>query len=320
MANTIRLHDWLRHIDSEYLSTFIRDGGASIKFAVTKDDLKPELSKAVESKSRGLDYLVIKLDAADLRVHMPQDIFFGMARQVNWRLLARRFILRLAKEHGYGVDDIDAGDAENIFKAIGRRNKNLDLESVLRELRPELEAKVATEYRMAKDFRVAMSHLCLRENVHPNQEYIAQPLIDWLTGENTRISSVRPFSIYTAINRTTARHFLESALFWFKHVGYAGTVILLDNSRITLSSDPKDGHRYYTKAMVMDHYEILREFVDGIDRLSGTLLVIVTNSVFLDEDARSRGFGLYEALMTRIMDDVRDKNLVNPIASLVRLS
>ena len=320
MTNTIQLHDWLRHIDSEYLSTFIRDGGASIKFAVTKDALKPELYKAVESKGRELDYLVIKLDAADLRVHMPQDIFFGMARQVNWRLLARRFILRLAKEYGYGVDDIDPGDAENIFKAIGRRNKNLDLESVLRELRPELEAKVATEYRMAKDFRVAMSHLCLRENVHPNQEYIAQPLIDWLTGENTRISSVRPFSIYTAINRTTARHFLESALFWFRHVGYAGTVILLDNSRITLSSDPKDGHRYYTKAMVMDHYEILREFVDGIDRLGGTLLVLVTNSVFLDEDARSRGFGLYEALMTRIMDDVRDKNLVNPIASLVRLS
>ncbi len=320
MANTIPLHDWLRHIDSEYLSTFIREGGASIKFAVTKDDLKPELYKAVESKGLGSDYLVVKLDAAALRVHMPQDIFFGVARQVNWRLLARRFILRLAKEYGYGVDDIDPVDAENIFKAIGRRNKNLGLESVLLELRPELAAGVAKEYRMAKDFRVAMTQLCLCENVHPNQEYRGQPLVDWLTGGNTRISSVRPFSIYTAINRTTARHFLESAMFWSKHVGYAGTVILLDNSRITLASDPKDGHRYYTKAMVMDHYEILREFVDGIDLLSGTLLVIVTNSVFLDEDARSRGFGLYKALMTRIMDDVRDKNLLNPIASLVRLS
>lgn len=287
---------------------------------MTKDDLKPELYRAMESKGLGSDYLAIKLDAAALRVHMPQDIFFGIARQVNWRLLARRFILRLAKEYGDGVDDIDPGNAENIFKAIGRRNKNLDLESVLLELRPELAAGVAQEYRMAKDFRVAMSHLCLRENVHPSQEYAAQPLIDWLMGEKTRISNVRPFSIYTAINRTTARHFLESSLFWSKHVGYAGTVILLDNSRITLASDPKDGHRYYTKAMVMDHYEILREFIDGIDRLSGALLVIVTNSEFLNEDNRSRGFGLYQALMTRIMDDVRDKNLVNPIDSLVRLS
>lgn len=324
MANAIPFHDWLKHLDSEYLSTFIRDGGASIKFAVTKDDLKPELYHAVESKGRDLGYLVVRLDAADIRVHMPQDIFFGMAKQVNWRHLARRFILRLAKECGYGVDDVNPGDAENIFKIIGRRNSGLnrvlDSEAVLRELRPELEAQVAQEYRMAKDFRVAMSHLCLRENVHPSQEYTAQPLIDWLTGEKTRISNVRPFSIYTAINRTTSRHFLESALFWFKHVGYAGTVIVLDNSRIALSSDPKDGRRYYTKAMVMDHYEILREFVDGIDRLSGALLVIVTSSEFLNEDNRSRGFGLYQALMTRIMDDVRDKNLVNPIASLVRLS
>ena len=29
---------------------------------------------------------------------------------------------------------------------------------------------------------------------------------------------------------------------------------------------------------------------------------------------------MYQALMTRVMDDVRDKDLVNPIASLVRLS
>ena len=72
--------------------------------------------------------------------------------------------------------------------------------------------------------------------------------------------------------------------------------------------------------MIMDHYELLREFVDGTDQLAGALLVVVTNSTFLDVDARSRGFGLYPALMTRIMDDVRDKNLVNPIASLVRLS
>ena len=318
MQNTIPLHDWLQRIDSEYLSTFIKngDGGASIKFVVTEDVLKPLLHGALESKCQELNYLVVKLDAAETRVHMPQDIFFEIAKQIDWRFLARRFVLRLAQGQGYRIDDIDPSEPSNIFEAIGGVN-GLKSDSVLQELRPELETRVAEEYCMDKDFRGAMRHICLHQQY---QEYGSQPLIDWLTGKNTKVSSVKSFSINTGINRTTARHFIESALFWFRQTGYAGTVMLLDNSRVTCHPNPKDGSRYYTKAMVMDHYEILREFVDGIDRLAGTLLVIATNSAFLDEDARSRGFGIYQALMTRIMDDVRDRNMVNPIASLVRLS
>ena len=72
----------------------------------------------------------------------------------------------------------------------------------------------------------------------------------------------------------------------------------------------------------MEHYELLREFIDGVDRLTSTALVVVTNSDFLDDsgDRRSRGYGIYEALRTRVMDDVRDRNRVNPVASLVRLT
>ena len=69
----------------------------------------------------------------------------------------------------------------------------------------------------------------------------------------------------------------------------------------------------------MDHYEVLREFVDATDRLTGALMVVVTNNEFLDETG-TKGYHIYQALMTRIMDDVHDKNQVNPMASLVRLS
>ena len=318
MANEIPLSDWLKVIDDEYLSTFIAEGGASIKFAVTPGSQKPVLYEKVESRCRALDYIVVKLDASETRVHMPQDIFFEMASQVNWRLLARRLILRLAKEGGYQVDNINPEETDNIFESIAKAN-NLDLQFVLQELRPKIQDEVSKEYRMNKDFRVAMTYLCLSENSRPNQ-YGGQPLIDWLTGTNTRVSNVKSFFINTAINRATARHFIESALFWFRHTGYRGTVVLLDNSRVAIPRNPRDGLRYYTKAMVMDHYELLREFVDGTDQLTGTLLLVMTDRTFPDPDARSRGFGSYQALMTRVMDDVRDENLVNPLASLVRIS
>ena len=76
---------------------------------------------------------------------------------------------------------------------------------------------------------------------------------------------MRDFSIYTGINRATARYFIESALYWIRHVGYAGTVILFDNSRVTVARNPKDGLRYYTRAMAMEHYELLR----GVHRRLG---------------------------------------------------
>ena len=318
MANTMPLHEWLRFMDSEYLSSFIRDGGASIKFAVTREGLKPALYEALESQCRASGYVVVKLDAVAARVHMPQDIFFGMAKQVDWRLSARRLILKLAKERGYRVDHLDPSQDRNPFMAIGEANA-LESESIYRELSPFIESEVDKNRRMAKDFRVAMSHFCRFENMRGSGSYIGQPLIDWLTGTVTRVSHVKSFSIYTGINRTTARHFIESALYWFRYVGYAGTVILFDNSRVTLARNPRDGFRHYTRAMAMDHYEVLREFVDTTDQLTGALMVVVTNYDFLDESG-PKGYHIYQALMTRIMDDVHDRNQVNPMASLVRLS
>ena len=317
MSNTIPIHDWLGHIKNEYLSTFVKDGGSSIKFAVTPDELRPQLDAALQDKCRELDYQFVKLDAVTSRAHMPQDIFFGLARQLDWRLLARRMLLRLARDSGFQVDSVDPNESSSIFDAIARDNR-LESQFVLNELRPQIQNSVFRKTEMARDFRVCMTHLCLAENTS-NGDYSGQLLLDWLTGSNTSASSVNPFAIYTRIDRTTARYFIESALYWVRFAGCAGTVIVLDNSRVTLAPNPKDGHRFYTRAMAMEHFEVLREFVDRVDRLPGTFMAVVTNQEFLDENA-PKGYHIYRALYTRIMDDVHDRTLVNPVASLVRLS
>ena len=315
MSNTIPIQEWLRFIDSEYLSTFIRDGGASVKFAVTPEQRKPELYSALKARCQELDYIFVELDAITSRVHMPQDIFFALARQIDWRLLARRMVLRLAEERGFKVNEIDLTDnSENIFRALGLAN-NLEARFILQDIRRAIEARVYTNQQMARDFKVAMTHLC----TNMGSEESTQPLLDWLTGVNTRIGNVRTFYIRTSINRTTARHFIESATYWVRHVGFAGTVVLLDNTRVTVGRNPKDEKRYYTRAMTIDHYELLREFIDDVDRLTGTMIAIVTNNDFVD-DHSIRSWKIYPALQTRIMDDVRDRNLINPVAALLRLS
>ena len=319
MQETLPIRQWVDFIADEYLDSFVKDGGTSVKFAIAPDELRPELLSVLEAQADRLGYLFSQVDAADTRIHMPQDLFFRLAQQVDWRSLARGVIIRLAEEQGYSAANAALDDAGNVYSAIAEANSS-EAALVFQHLQPDIVNRVFKNRRMARDFRAAMSHLCLRENVQPGQEYIGQPLLDWLTGRNSRISNLKPFFIHTPINRTTARHFMESALYWFSIAGYAGTVLLLDNSRVTLPRNPRDGRRYYTKAMAMDHYALLRELVDSADRLANTLLVVTSNPDFLDRNNQSRGFGMYPALMTRVMDDVRDKTLINPMASLVRIS
>ena len=318
MTNTIGIAEWLDVIDSEYLSTFIRAGGGAVKFAIASEEGRTALRETLEPRCGERDYVFVALDAIERRFHMPQDIFFGIAAQIDWRFLARRLILRLFVKENYSVENIDPRDTLNIVEEIAQVN-GLESQYLLAELRPALQKQVFNNRNVAKAFRVAMTHLC-RLEASAQKEYAGQPIIDWLTGANTRLSYVRDFQIYTAIDRTTARYFIESALYWVRFAGYSGTVICMDNSRIFLSRNPRDGNRYYTKAMVVDHYELLREFIDDIDRLTGTLLLVATDRAFVDDDHRARGWGMYNALKTRVMDDVRDRNIVNPAASLVRIS
>lgn len=319
MPHSIPIETWLGVVESEYLNTFIRDGGSSIKFAVTSDEDRPRLLDAADSCCRRHGYLCLALDAETVRAHLPHEIFFHLARQIDWPLLARRVVLRVAAENGFRVDSIDAEKDfvgpetdSGVLDAIAEAN-GLERASILYEIRRGIQDQVSRSPEMLKDFREAMRHLCLNEIDSDDH-----PLLQWLRG-NGRVGTVRDFSIYTRIDRMTARHFIESTLHWVRSAGYTGTALLLDNARVTVARNPRDGLRYYTKAMTTDHYELLREFVDDVDRLAGTFLLVATGEGLLDVSRGSRGFSIYEALKTRVMDDVRDRSQPNPIASLVRL-
>ena len=311
--------EWLTYLQQEYLAAFIREGGAAVKFAVGDEQQRAELRQGLTRAACEADYLVLTADAVAHRFHMPQDLFFAFARQVDWRLAARRFIVALARREGSNTAGVDPAQ-EGVFHAIAAQSGE-DEGFLFTSLKPRFQRHVFFDPNMCKDFRVAMAHLCLLER-SAEQPHPGQPIIDWLTGANTRLSNVKPFSIYNPINRTTARHLLRSALYWFHAAGYAGTVLLLDNARVTERRRRGDGTRHYTRAMTIDHYELLREFIDHADRLTATLIVTCSDPAFLDQEAdrQSRGVGIYPALQTRIIDDVRDRTMQNPAAALCRLT
>ncbi len=320
MTSALQIQDWLEIIKGEYLCGFVKDGGSAVKFVVpSREYLGKLLGIRLTRMASDLDYIAVNVDAGETRVHMPQEIFFRIAERIDWRILARRVVLKLCEDLPYRTDGIDPAGDTSILEAISVAN-DVEESQVALDLRRRLPSAVTRNQSMSRDFRLAMTHLCLTEMGGDGQNLEAMPLLEWLTGRSRRVSNVRAYSIYNSIVRTNARHFLESLLYWVRFAGYSGTMILLDDTRVTLRRNPRDGMRFYSRSAVMDHYELLRELIDSTDRLPGLFMVVLATEDFLDPDERGKGFTIYRALLGRIAEEVRDRNRSNPMAALVRLT
>ncbi len=263
------------------------------------------------------NYSAVMLRAEEFRAHMPQDVYCQIAAQLDWRGLVRERILRLAADASLATEEIATAGNDDLFGSLTKKNR-ITREEVVRDVKEQISAQIYRRRSMTRNFRVAMAWLCKAENATDGEPYAASPVLDWLTGQEKRVSFVRPFSIYGAIDRTTARGMFESTLHWLRDCGQAGLIVFLDNRRVLTARNPKDGRKYYTRMMVLDHYEVLRELIDDIDRLPGLLLVVATDAAFVQGGKRS--YREYQALQMRIMNDVRDEHRQNRAAALVNVS
>lgn len=316
MTASITPSDWLSFIDKEYLGSFVRDGGSAIKFAVPLDEAcRPELLDGLARLAGQAGYTVVKISAAETRVHMADEIFFRTAEQIPWQLLSRRFVSKLAADSGYVWTENLEGP---LYVSLAETNQ-VDPQMLLLDLKKAIGATVFKERRLARDFRIAMTHLCIAELTGGEDgATTVQVLTDWLTGHNRAVSAVKPYHIFRKINRTTARFFFESMVHWLRATAYPGIVLLLDAQRLMQARKSEDLGLFYSKAAVLDTYEVLRQFIDTADNFEGFFMVTVPDLSFLED--LHRGVSSYAALKFRVYDEIRDRNLVNPMVSLARIA
>lgn len=317
MTISMRAAEWLRFLRTEYLETYVREGGSAVKFAIPFEDAaRSELDAGISSAARELGFLRVQVDAAETRVHLVDQVLYRITEQLDWNDLCVRVVAALAEQRGLRLPEPGDGSFGDRLAAANAT----DAKAVLMEMRPVLTQEVYKNRRLAKDFRIAMMHLCLGQlSGESEAASTTQVLTDWLTGRNKSVSAVRHFQIFNRINRTNARHLLESTLAWVRLARHPGTILQLDIDRLVLPRNPRDDRPFYTTAALLDAYEVLRQFIDGSDRLGGCLLLITAGKDFLDEDPQGRGLGRYEALKFRVFDEVHDRDRANPMASLIRL-
>lgn len=307
---------WLDFVRTEYLDSFIREGGAAIKVVIDLGGADVDLAETVADHAADAGYLTAVVDATVSRVHMIDHVFFAVAANIPWRESVENVVTRLAQSDGLVVADGDDPLLQRIAEG-----SDLEPQFVSLQLKRKIGEQIFKNRRLVKDFRVAVTQLATAALAGGQEsDTTFGTITDWLTGRNRAIGAVKPYHIFSRISRTNARHFFESALSWVSLAGWPGLVLVMDIRRVTVARNPRDGGIYYTKAAVMDAYEVLRQYIDGTDRLTNCLIVVVADPEFLDDEPFGRGMGAYQALKFRVFDEVRDRDLANPMAALVRLT
>jgi hypothetical protein len=309
---------WIDTIHREYLHSFIKRGGAAVKFAVPMDDADHrQLQNLLRKTAEEENYIFASVDAISTKIHMIDKLFHTVASQIYWDDLSLAFVKEIFAQNGYELP-IHSKDFD--FQNIAASNKREE-KFLRKEVHSWFEEKIFHDFDMSQEFRIAMMRLCLEQLRLKGPPFLSDAVKEWLGGKLRLISALKDALIFQKIARHNARHMLFSLAHWLRVNGKSGLVLVLDITRYLVSrksKNPDDGFSYSVPAL-LDVYEVLRQFIDGTDEMEGCLIVVLASKEFLDLDDR-RGLRSYDALKLRIWDEVRDKQRPNPLASLVRLA
>ena len=309
----ISIAQYLDFLEREYLADYIQGGGAAVKFATAQDGPAERLRAGLLERARSQGYVVATVDAAHVKVHMIDKVFSAIADQIDWEDGART-VVRLALQRlgfripGDGDLSLDRLAAENVYEASELR----------RDLLRALQQEILEDYELTHEFRLAMLRLCQAEVDRSDATRTERDFVLlWLRGELRLISSLKQARIYQRIARHNARDMLASLTRWVVKTGRPGLTLDIDLRRCALTKRPDDGLLFYSKAAVLDAYELLRQLIDATDELSSCFCLVTIAPETLTDPKRGIDQH-YDALKYRIWDEVRDRVRTNPLAALVR--
>ncbi|MDQ2848572.1 MAG: DUF2791 family P-loop domain-containing protein [Actinomycetota bacterium] len=303
-------------LGQEYLASYLPAGGGSVKLAVTGNaDVAARFERTLRAAANEQHCQLVSLSAETTKAQMIDQVFIAVARQIDWRQVAAAVV-----ETAY--DDIAVPAASGrLTVAEVAADHDLDPRELYRSVRRQLEQLLLADPSLPRELRRALLRLAQAQlgsgDVHAAE---AAVVLGWLTGEKIGLRELREAMIYARIGRHNARTMLTSIGRLLLRTGLRGLVLHIDLTRLAQVRRPPAPERtgiYYSKAAVLDAYELLRQLIDATDDLVGMLVVAVLPPELVSDE--KRGLPCYAALQLRVADEVRDRRRANPFASLVRL-
>src|SRR5438552_14827680 len=160
----VAAHEWLELVEREYLTDFVTAGGGAVKFVVGDAHQLMVVGRVLDLLSERHGLARMTIDAATTRLHMIQDVFFAIARALDWNAMAQHFVESLFRRK---CDEWPRPGEAVPIQHMAECN-DLDVTLLRRDFRQWLTAEVMRDTEMTQDFRVAMTQLCLQrlEPVH----------------------------------------------------------------------------------------------------------------------------------------------------------
>lgn len=306
---------YLEFLAADYLDTYIRAGGAAVRFVVAgSDEVARRWHTGLASITAARDCLYVGLDAVETKIAMIDQIYAAVARQIEWEDLVRQTVRTAWADIG-----LPAGDAVTVSAVAALQQ--VDPREAARSIRRQLESSLLGDTTLARELRLALLRLCQGElGTGDVIETEKSAVLAWLRVEPVALRALRSASIYSRVGRHNARALLLSVAAWRQRISGSGLVVDIDLDRLAVSRRPPVEQRsgfYYTKAAILDAYEVLRQLIDAADALRGVLIAVTIPPELVTDEVR--GLPAYAALQLRIVDEVRDKRRANPYAALVRL-
>lgn len=289
-------------------------------------------------------------------LHRIDRFFFAVTRAVDWKEWAAAQARHYLETHGiYVAEGRTLGDLEAIALDNGRDPQDL-LNQYQRELAtPQIrDTRLSREFRTA--ITALGRSLLIPDAVTPTTEEV---LLGWFAGRALpgATSALKKVQIYERIQIANARTLLASFCRWLPQTGHAGLVVTLDFrpyefkkisrgrrqqeqmqllrdaiargatqeelARLAAEDVSVEQAIYYSDPAYMQMLTMIRRFLDEIDRFERFLLVILTTPGFYRDRSQDpsvqRCYFDYDALQTRIGQEVHDARYTNPAAALVHL-
>ena len=314
-GGSLKVKSWVDFLARDYLADYIPGGGAAVKVAVPGTaDAADRLASHLRRVSVQSGCTFASVAAEQTKVHLIEQLFFAVARQLDWEALAGAVVRASYEACSFpATASLLVNDVAAAY--------DVDARELYRSVRRQLEHSLLGDPSLARELRRAVLRLA-QAQLGPADVTAAEhdAVLGWLRGESTSLAVLRPALIHSRIGRHNARPLLVSLAQLMTAAGGRGLVLHLDLRRLAESRRPPLEERvgiYYSKAAVLDAFEVLRQLIDATDELRGVLVVAVVPPELLTDE--SRGLPAYTALQLRVADEVRDRRRTNPHAALVRL-
>jgi hypothetical protein len=316
-GGVLKADDYAAFLAREYMAAYLPGGGAAVKVAVVGDSSAADrLESALAAATTEHGGLHVSVSAESTRVHMVDQIFYAVSRAVDWEGVAAAHVRAAYEEAAF-----PAPSGSGLTVAEIARHNDVDSRELYRSVRRILERSLLANPAIAAEMGRAMLRLAQAQLGAGDIDAAEhEAVLSWLHGDLRSITALRSALIYSRIGRHNARAMFISTAALLLAASYGGLVVELHLHRLAEARRPPADARsgfYYSKAAVLDAYEVLRQFIDATDELRGVLFVAIVPPEFMTDEGR--GLPAYTALQLRVADEVRDRRRANPFAGLVRL-